>query len=146
MPALHLVEGRRGRLRLRHVVDQRVDDAAGVPAEPQRRGLQPLGPPPGDDDAVARPQELFGDGVPDSGAAPADEGVASVDGGLLVFERFSGTAGSVRRGSRVLRVGVPGGGRPAGDVPQALRFPGRVTGRDGSIVGRMNPGTNVESR
>ncbi|GHB74141.1 hypothetical protein GCM10010306_079870 [Streptomyces umbrinus] len=123
-----------------------MDEAAGVPAEAQRRGLQPLGAPPGDDDAVARPQELFGDGVPDSGAAPADEGVASVDGSLLVFEQFSGTAGSVRRGSRVLRAGVSGGARPAGDMTQTLRFPDRGTGRDGSIVGRMNPGTNVESR
>jgi hypothetical protein len=86
-----------------------VHGASGVPAQPERRGLERLGASRGDDDAVARAQQLLGGGVADSGAAPADQGVASVDGSLL----FSA---------------------------------GWAADRDGSIVGRMNPGTNIESR
>jgi hypothetical protein len=86
-----------------------VDRAAGVLAEPQRRGFEVLGAASRDDDAVARAQQLLGGRVADSGAASADEGVASVDGSLLVTTCWA-------------------------------------AGRDGSIVGRMNPGTNVESR
>jgi hypothetical protein len=61
-----------------------VDASAGVPAKAQRRGFELLGASSRDEDAVARAQQLLGGRVADSGAASADEGVASIDGSLLV--------------------------------------------------------------
>jgi hypothetical protein len=69
----HVDVGHDRDVRVRHVLHQGLDVAAGTLPQPGGRGVERVGPASGDHDPVTGPHERLGRGVPDSGGAATDE-------------------------------------------------------------------------